>query len=68
LKPNPPSTGISRRVLLSAWAALPTLSGTLLPICAQAQTATSGGLLPSWNDDAAKQAIFGFVRCIFAFE
>ena len=33
-----------------------------LPVSAQAQTATPGGLLPSWNDGAAKQAIFDFVR------
>jgi hypothetical protein len=32
------------------------------PIAARAQTAMSGGLLPSWNDGAAKQAIFDFVR------
>ncbi len=27
------------------------------PFAARAQTATSGGLLPSWNDGTAKQAI-----------
>jgi phosphoglycolate phosphatase-like HAD superfamily hydrolase len=32
------------------------------PIRVRAQTATSDGLLPSWNDGAAKQAIFDFVR------
>src|SRR5271166_7088704 len=55
-------TGMNRRVLLSTLAVLPTLSGTLLPAFAQAQTATPGGLLPSWNDGPAKQAIFDFVR------
>jgi phosphoglycolate phosphatase-like HAD superfamily hydrolase len=43
-------------------ALLPALSATLLPTLASAQTATSGGLLPSWNGGAAKQAIFDFVR------
>ena len=32
------------------------------PLRARTQTATSDGLLPSWNDGAAKQAIFDFVR------
>ena len=62
MKSNPSSTGIDRRVLLSGLAVLPTLSGTLLPTPAQAQTATPSGLLPSWNDGPAKQAIFDFVR------
>jgi phosphoglycolate phosphatase-like HAD superfamily hydrolase len=55
-------TGMNRRVLLSTLAALPALSASLLPVCAPAQTATSGDLLPSWNDGAAKQAILDFVR------
>src|SRR5271165_3314617 len=55
-------TGMNRRVLLSSLAVLPTLSGKLLPTFAQAQTATPGGLLPSWNGGPAKQAIFDFVR------
>jgi phosphoglycolate phosphatase-like HAD superfamily hydrolase len=55
-------SGVSRRALLSAFAALPVLSGTLLSGSASAQTATSGDLLPSWNSGAAKQAIFDFVR------
>ena len=42
--------------------ALPALSGPLLPASAPAQTATSGGSLPSWNDGPAKQAILDFVR------
>ena len=32
------------------------------PLAARAQTATSGGLMPSWSDGPAKQAIIDFVR------
>jgi hypothetical protein len=62
MKPTAPSPGINRRVLLSTLALLPALSGPLLPVSAPAQTATPGGLLPSWNEGPAKQAIFDFVR------
>jgi phosphoglycolate phosphatase-like HAD superfamily hydrolase len=62
MRPILPSSGIDRRVLLSTLALLPALSETLRPIAAQAQTAMPGGLLPSWNDGPAKQAIFDFVR------
>jgi phosphoglycolate phosphatase-like HAD superfamily hydrolase len=62
MRPILPSSGMDRRVLLSALALLPALSAALLPIAAQSQSATSGGLLPSWNDGPAKQAIFDFVR------
>jgi phosphoglycolate phosphatase-like HAD superfamily hydrolase len=62
MKPIAPSPGIHRRTLLSTLAVLPALSAPLLPASAPAQTAMSGGLLPSWNDGAAKQAIFDFVR------
>jgi phosphoglycolate phosphatase-like HAD superfamily hydrolase len=62
MKPIAPSPGIDRRALLSTLALLPALSGTLIPASAPAQTSPSGGLLPSWNDGAAKQAIFDFVR------
>jgi hypothetical protein len=41
---------------------LPTFSGVLFPASASAQTATSDAPLASWNDGAAKQAIFDFVR------
>jgi hypothetical protein len=41
---------------------LPALSVPFFPASAPAQTPTSGGLLPSWNDGAAKQAILDFVR------
>ena len=53
---------ISRRVLLSTLAVLPALSAPLFPVSALAQVVTSGGILPSWNDGPAKQAIFDFVR------
>ena len=49
-------SGVSRRVLLSAFAALPALS-----ISASAQTAASGDTLPSWNEGATKQAVLNFV-------
>jgi hypothetical protein len=61
MKPIVPYSGISRRALLSM-AVLPALSETLLPVSTPAQTATSSGLLPSWNDGPAKLAIFDFVR------
>lgn len=59
---NSSHSGVSRRVLLSALAMLPTFSGVLFPVSSSAQTATSGAPLASWNDGAAKQAIFDFVR------
>jgi phosphoglycolate phosphatase-like HAD superfamily hydrolase len=62
MKPIARTPGIDRRALLSTLALLPALSAALLPVSAPAQTATPGGLLPSWNDGAAKQAIFDFVR------
>jgi hypothetical protein len=52
----------NRRVLLSALTLLPALSGPILTVPALAQTTPLGGLLPSWNDGAAKQAIHDFVR------
>ena len=51
-------SAIDRRVLLSSLAAL--AATPLLPVSAPAQS--SGGLLSSWNDGPAKQAIFDFVR------
>jgi haloacid dehalogenase-like hydrolase len=54
---------INRQSLLSALVLLLCLSALLLPISAPAQTPPlPGGLLPSWNDGSAKQAIFDFVR------
>jgi hypothetical protein len=62
MSPNPFFSGLSRRTMLSALAMLPAFPGALLPISASAQTATSDTPLASWNDGAAKQAIFDFVR------
>jgi phosphoglycolate phosphatase-like HAD superfamily hydrolase len=63
MKPSPPSSGISRRGLLAtAPVLLSAMSGLLRPVSASAQTVTSDGLLPSWNDGRAKQAILDFVR------
>src|SRR5271170_2034940 len=62
MKPTIPSLGMNRRALLSALALLPTLSGPPLTISAEAQTATSGDALASWNDGPAKQAIIDFAR------
>ena len=63
MQPIASSSRINRRVVLSTLALLPALSGPLLPVSALAQTATPGdGLLPSWNDGPAKQAILDFVR------
>ena len=62
MKATAPFPGINRRALLSTLALLPALSVPFFPASAPAQTATSGGLLPSWNDGAAKQAIVDFVR------
>jgi phosphoglycolate phosphatase-like HAD superfamily hydrolase len=61
MEPIAPS-GINRRVLLSALAMLPALSGLLRPIPAAAQAPATDSPLPSWNDGAAKQAILDFVR------
>ncbi len=55
-------SAIDRRTLLSTLALLPVLSAPLAPISASAQTATSSGALPSWNEGPAKQAILDFVR------
>jgi phosphoglycolate phosphatase-like HAD superfamily hydrolase len=53
---------ISRRAMLSTLAVLPALSSPLIPISSQAQSATSGDPLPSWNDGPTKQAIITFVK------
>jgi phosphoglycolate phosphatase-like HAD superfamily hydrolase len=57
-----PCPGMDRRTLLASLALLPAFSVPLFPVSARAQTATSGGSLPSWNDGPAKQAIIDFVR------
>ena len=64
MSPNPSFFGVSRRVLLSALAAIPAFSGPILPMSARARTGASGGPLPSWNDGATKQAILNFVTAI----
>jgi phosphoglycolate phosphatase-like HAD superfamily hydrolase len=53
------SDGLSRRLVLAALAAMPTLPGLLDASAAEAQTATP---LASWNDGPAKQAILDFIR------
>jgi phosphoserine phosphatase len=53
-------SGVNRRALLSALAAIPALS-TLLSVSASAQTAATGDPLPSWNDTEPKKAIVAFV-------
>ncbi len=40
------------------------MSGPLLPMLARAQTAASGGPLPSWNDGDTKRAILNFVTTV----
>ena len=60
MKPTLPSSRISRRILLSAAAAFPTLSGVVIATAAKAQG--RAGDLPSWNDGPAKQAMIEFVR------
>jgi hypothetical protein len=54
------SSGISRGILLSTAAALPTMSELIVPTAADAQSSAS--VLPSWNDRPAKRAIIGFVE------
>jgi phosphoglycolate phosphatase-like HAD superfamily hydrolase len=56
------SSGMNRRTVVLGLGLLPTISAPLLPTPAPAQPAPAGGLLPSWNDGPAKQAIFDFVR------
>jgi phosphoglycolate phosphatase-like HAD superfamily hydrolase len=60
MKPSFPPSGINRRVLLSALAALPALPALLHTPAARAQAAASP--LASWNDGPAKQAILDLVR------
>jgi hypothetical protein len=53
------SFAISRRTLVSAFAALPALSGLLATSSARAQAQRAP--LPSWNEGATKSAITEFV-------
>src|SRR4051794_30206985 len=57
-----PDSAVDRRTLLSTLALLPALSLPMLTVPASAQTTTSSGVLPSWNEGPAKQAILDFVR------
>jgi hypothetical protein len=47
MKPIISSLDINRRVLLSALAVIPALSGALVTVAGQAQTAATAGALPS---------------------
>jgi hypothetical protein len=62
MKPIIPFFGVNRRALLSTLVMLPALSAPFFSVSAPAQATASGGVLPSWNDGPAKQAIFDFVR------
>jgi hypothetical protein len=68
MKTNDALFEVSRRVMLSAFAALPALPLLLpTPALAQLPASTSGQTtatdsLPSWNDTAPKKAIFDFVE------
>jgi phosphoglycolate phosphatase-like HAD superfamily hydrolase len=60
VKPTLPPSRLSRRVLLSTAAALPTLPVLVVATAAKAQA--PAGVLPSWNDGPARQAALDFVR------
>jgi len=62
MRPTSDSSGIDRRTLLAGLAVLPAFSGAPPASPAHAQIVTLGGVLPSWNDGPAKQAIVDFVR------
>ncbi len=55
------SDGLSRRLMLGALAALPTLPALFGATIAEAQTAAADPL-PSWNDRPAKQGILEFIQ------
>lgn len=61
MKRNILRSGIDRRTLLVKLALLPVLSVQPLSVSESAQIASSG-ILPSWNEGPAKQAILDFVR------
>jgi haloacid dehalogenase-like hydrolase len=54
------SSGVSRRAVLSTATALPALSQLVVATAAKAQA--PAGVLPSWNNGPAKEAIVEFVR------
>src|SRR5258708_6787429 len=55
------SSRITRRFVLSLFAALPAISGPLLRTSARAQGTDP---LPSWNDGGAKQSLLDFVDAV----
>jgi phosphoglycolate phosphatase-like HAD superfamily hydrolase len=59
---NPQRRTISRRAVLSALAALPTVSSPLFRVASRAQAAAPDDPLPSWNEGPARQAIITFVK------
>ncbi len=61
---SPIISGVSRRTMVAALAALPVFSGTFLSLSARAQTVSAGDPLPSWNDGASKQSIVDFVAAV----
>ena len=60
MKPKTPSSVISRRGLLASTAVLTSLPAVLAATAADAQS--PAGVLASWNDGPAKQAMLDFVR------
>jgi len=60
MKPTLAFPRVSRRALLSTAAVLPSLPGLIAATAADAQA--PAGVLPSWNDGPAKQAILDFVH------
>jgi haloacid dehalogenase-like hydrolase len=57
---KPPDLSVTRRTLLSAATAVPALSELLAANAAKAEA--RAGVLPSWNNGPAKQAIIEFVH------
>ena len=55
-----PAASLNRRTVISTLPALAVAAGSLVSVTAAAQALP--GLLPSWNDGPAKQAILDFVR------
>jgi hypothetical protein len=62
MSPKPSISGVSRRALLTAAAALSVSIGPALPVSSEVRAQTDP--LPSWNDGANKEAIVAFVARI----
>ena len=60
MKPVASAAKLERRTVLALLPALGILAGAFAPVAAEAQAAS--GILPSWNDGPAKQAILDFVH------